>query len=345
MGATAIVSLNPRNMLPQRNEPEGVDMNRRVISIIFGLALLIASQEALALRCVNAANGSAVVAGTISTNIPVPADAVDGAVIWESTPRTITVTCSHDWTSVAEDVFLYVNPTGSGPAAGTTVGIRWAGYLYTQTSGTIHLNERIPAGMGETVTFPFTFSVVVLKNGSSPTGGLSTFNNFRVFQMDGRSGLNITPGYNINYVLNGSVRFVECLANLNFQPSNLVDFGSIPAVGTAGNVAVEREFMITAARACESPYALHIAFVPTTSTPNGVVSNATMYALDNGVGISILDAALGTPVPLDGTYVAFVDLLNTASASKAYRARLTRRLGTLAAGVFSATMLVTVEYY
>ncbi|GJG98151.1 fimbrial protein [Cupriavidus pauculus] len=306
---------------------------------------MIGSTSAWALRCVSASDGSALVTDTISTNIPVPADAPDGAVIWESSVRTIRVTCSHDWGANSESVYLYVNPSNAGPATGTSVGIRRGNQLYTQTNGRIQLDQTIPAGISQTVTFPLSFSVVVLKMGASPSNGVSTFSNFRVFQIDGQAGLNITPDYNINYVLSGNIRFVGCFVNLAFSPSSVVDFGRMLSAGTVGIVAAERNFSISATRGCNSPYQLSIAFVPTTSTPAGTVSGSDTYALENGVGLSIVDAASGATVPLDGTYSSFVNLMTVTSATKQYRARLSRRANPLAIGPFSATMVVNVEYY
>lgn len=215
---------------------------------------------------------------------------------------------------------------------------------FTRSQAVRSLLTRVPAGAGTTVSFNFTFSVAVLKKGTTPTSGISSFNNYRVFQMDGVGGLNATPNYNLNYIINGNVRFIGCFAGLSFSPSGTISMGTILAAGTAGQTAVERNFSLTANRTCDSPYKLNIALQPISSTPSGALSGTTMYVMDNKLGFSIIDPATNNPVPFDGTYSSFVDLTSSASATKNYRARLTRMSSKAVPGKFTISVVATLEY-
>lgn len=319
---------------------------RSLLAFLAGLCLLAVSTSSFALKCVETGTNSASVLGTISTNIPVPADAPNGTIIWESPTISVNITCSHDWGYNAEDVWMYVNPAKATVAPGTGVGIRTNGTLYQTTSGTMtqfDTGHVIPAGTSATAVFTFTFSVVVTKQGATPASGSASFNSFRVFQLDGSGGLNITPNYNLNYYLTGNVRFIGCFANLTFAPSNTVDFGTIPATGTLGEVASQGQVTLTATSACQSPYGLQIGFQPV----SGTLVNPTTWDIGSGwnVGISLIDPTTSTAVTLDGTPNSFVDLTSVSSASKTYNAQLTRLQTQSPTGQYSAVMMVNLFYY
>jgi hypothetical protein len=314
------------------------------LSLISGLMILLVSTQALALRCVNANDGSVAARDSITQNIPVPADASDGTLIWESPVRTISMTCSHDWSNNAEGVYLYVNPTGSAPAGGTEVGIRYNGQVYTQSSGRITTRNSIPAGAGNNTSFTFTFSVVVLKKGTAPVSGLSSFNNYRVFQMDGVEGLNATPNSNLNYFLSGNVRFIGCFASLAFSPSGTISFGRILANGTVSTEAARKSFSLSATRACSGGYRLRVGYQVISSTPSGT-AHPNSYQLSNGLEFSIRDAQTDAELPLAMVFTEFVDLSSAASGSKSYYAHLVRNRSQLAQGPFTISLVANLEYY
>jgi hypothetical protein len=311
------------------------------LACLVGLFSLLLSPAAFALRCMDASSGGTSIVQQIPTNIAVPADAVTGAVIWESPQYNITMTCTQDWGSGKTDVVsLYVNPANVPPATGTTIGIRWNGTVYQKSSGTVSLGQTL-GNSNPTATFPFSFSVVLLKSGDTPATGVATFSNYRVFQVDGSGGLNITPNVNLNFLLNGNVRFIGCNATLTFSPSSTVDFGAVSAVGAVGEIAAARPLTLTATRACTSPYALGVYFSPTVPS---TLADPSTWDLGNGVGVNLLDGVTGSLVPLDGSVSDFVDLSTLSTGSRSYTVQLKRLRANGTVGAYSGTMTVLLQY-
>jgi len=309
------------------------------------MLLLLAAPfgQAFALACLEQGTNSAIKKEILPANIGTPADAPDGAVIWESQNYTVNIRCWHDWNNQTEHVYFYVNPANQPIAAGTQVGVRYNGVVHTQGSGRIDTGHVIFAG--QDLNFTMTYSVLVLKNGPSPSSGTSSFGSgYRVFQLDGVEGLNATPNTNMNVVLSGSVRFIGCAADLTFAPDIVIHFGNTMAGGTPGSIIGDRTFSLTATRTCTSPYALRVAFRPMASTPGGAMHDASTYRLTNGVGLNIFDPALPDAAIPMATYQPFADMGAGLTAGKTYTARLVR-MAPLAPGAFTIEVIVDLEYY
>ena len=323
-----------------------VARSRAMNLLKFAMFLLLAAplSPAFALACVEQGTNATVKNEVLPANIAVPANAANGATIWESQPYTVNIHCWHDWGNSAEQVYFYVNPANQPIAAGTQVAVRYKNVVYTQSSGRIDTGFVVPT-MSD-LNFTMTYSVAVLKNGTSPSSGSSSFgaSGYRVFQVDGKDGINPNPNSNLNVVLSGTVRFIGCMADLTFAPSNVIDFGTMMAGGTPGSVIGDRSFSLTATRTCTSPYALRVSFRPVTSTPDGSMSDASTYQLSNGVGLNFLDPSLSDATIPMATYQPFVDMGTGLSASKTYKARLVRK-APLTAGAFTMNVVVDLEYY
>jgi type 1 fimbria pilin len=310
------------------------------VALWIGALLLVMSTSAVAMRCVDTVSRSLLISDQIPGNITVPADATDGEVIWESPVHAISITCDHDWGRINEGVYMYVNPAHDAIiAAGTAIGIRVNGQVFTQSSGRIYSGHDL-LETEDSVTFPFLFSVLVLKQGASPASGMTPFNDFRVFQLDGIQGINSRPDSNLNYLINGNVRFIGCFANLDFSPSDTVDFGTIRTQGTAGEVAVQKSVTLAASRSCTTPYGLDISFTPM----SGTLIDATTWDIGQGVSISLIDQQTSTAVPLDGSHQPFVDLSNVTSGSRPYVAQLKRLTSSATPGAFTASLMINLNY-
>ena len=314
-------------------------MNVKFVLAVLATMLMAVSGNAFALRCVDASNNNVHINDVISSNVAVPADEPNGAVIWESNTYNITARCSHDAQLITEGVYLYLNPESMTVGQGTQVGIRWNGTVYTQASGRIPLNQTISSSQ-DSVTFPFAFSVVVMKMGATPPSGYANFNRYAVFQMDGVGGLNSTPDSNLDFRISGNVRFIGCRAALSFSPSDTVDFGSIAANGDVGSEAARREITVTALRECQSPYSIRVSF-----TPSKTLSDPYTMAFGNGLGVGLVDKASGAAVALTGAKTNFVSLVNSNTDSKTYVARLTRLVTKVNTGPFNGALVLNLEYY
>lgn len=318
-------------------------MRAKLFSVLTTLTLLLVSGHASALACLQQGSNEAKIMESIPTNVAIPSDAADGSIIWESKTYTINVHCYHDWgPNSSEQVYFYVNPANQALAVGTKVGIRYNGSVSTQATGRVDTGKTILAG--QDLDFPMTFSVVVLKSGTSPASGLSTFSQFRAFQLDGVGGINANPATNLNFVIDGTVRFIGCMATLGFSPSDVIDFGSVDMAGASGSTAGERSFTLTATKTCASPYALRISFSPTSSTPSGAMLDDYTYKLTNGLGLTLLDAARGNQAIKAGQFTDFVDLSSSLTASNPYVVRLTRSQLPLTAGPFTVQYVIDLEY-
>ncbi|WP_395067762.1 hypothetical protein [Paraburkholderia silvatlantica] len=317
------------------------EMNtRKLFAVVAGLFLLLLSPAALALKCVDANSGGLSILQQIPSNIAIAADAPAGTVIWESPQFTVTMKCTRDWGVPTDGVYLYVNPGSVAPATGTEIGIRLNGTVYRQSSGRIYAGYTLQATASD-LTFPMTFTVVLLKTGTSPASGTAVFTSYRVFQVDGDQGLNAHRNSNLNFLLTGQVLFVGCYATLTFQPSSTIDFGTLLAVGVAGSVAATRPLTLTATRPCTSSYKLGVSFNATSPT---TLAGSGTWNLGNGMGVSLIDGITGSTVPLDGTVTEFVDLGRVATAGRSYTVQLSRLVANARVGAFSGTMTVLLDY-
>jgi len=303
--------------------------------------------QASALACLEAGTNANQVVVTLPANVAVAADAPNGTPIWESATYTMNVHCWHDWGGTAEAVYFYVNPVNQPLAAGTDVGIRFNGTIYTSASGRIATGYTLGAGTTTTVDFPITYTVVVQKSGATPASGTSSFgpSGFRVFQVDGSGGINSNPATNVNAVLMGSIRFICSSANLTFGPGNVVDFGTMTGL-TVGTTLTERAITMTATRTCTTPYALRASIRPNSSTPAGTMYDASTFRLTNGLGLSFVDAVTSNEVPMN-VYNDFGDMGTSLAISKTYRARVKQMdlASKLVAGTFTTEFVVDLEYY
>ncbi|POA97766.1 hypothetical protein C2134_13960 [Chromobacterium sinusclupearum] len=201
------------------------------------LALLLAMPlTSHALGCWNGSSSAGSVTSTFNLpgNLYVSANAPVGTIIWQSSLQNLQLYCEQ---SVGENVYFWVNPKNAVLAPGLQIGIIFNGRTYTQSSGAIDTGITVPRNGFVRTNLPY--SIVLLKTAGAPSSGSASINQYSVFQLDGKGGLNAHQGINFNQLINGSVTFTPggtCNLSANGQYTiNLptVAATQFPAVGSA----------------------------------------------------------------------------------------------------------------
>ncbi|ROL81473.1 hypothetical protein BLX41_04820 [Pseudomonas protegens] len=286
------------------------------IKLLSPLLLLLTALPATgyALSC-KSRDGSTEIVETIGAPLAIPANAPNGTIIWESEERTVDVVCNDDYNiKTSENIFFYVNPEKKNIGQGIQIGIRFNNKTIVQTSGAVSTGYQTGKicdksnnceNWGANIQLKFT--VFVQKFGAVPTSGtIQALSNYRVFQLDGREGLNTRPQSNINYVVNGlsNIRFVACEPDIKITPETL-DFGSISIKAVQINKVVgSRSFTVALNRWCDTPYTVNARFTPS----KGQILEDKLVPNDNpSVGISIRNLQSNTQAPF-GKWFKLTDL-------------------------------------
>lgn len=264
-----------------------------LVATLFACAALPATSYALACRV----DGSGSIADTapLGTALAVAADAPDGTIIWESGPRSVNVICADDYLHGREEVYFYLNPASVSIGQGIRAGIRYHSVPITQSSGkygTGFYSDRgctLASCVGwDKARFTLNFSVFIEKFGTTPQNGqASTLSQYRVFQLDGITGLNNRPNSNLNYIVTGvnDIRFVPCTPDLTITP-NVVSFPKPSRKAQIGEVASTAAFSLSLRKACDTPYTVSARFA---TTPGGgnVVNGLLVPTNNSSVGIAL----------------------------------------------------------
>lgn len=321
---------------------------------LLGLLLVAASCPATsyALSCKLDPSMEAVFKEALGTALAVPADAPDGTLIWESAPHSVPVICADDYeTGIKEDVYFYVNPAKANIGQGIRVGIRYNSQTITQNSGAVATGYNSLYGCTwanctgwDKARFTLTFTVFVEKHGETPSDGqASTLNEYRVFQLDGKGGLNLKPNSNLNYVITGmnNIRFVPCSPELTVSPS-VVNFGrALTSSAQVGQVARSANFSLDLVRTCDTPYAVSARFTPVSGSAS-VMDKLLVPASNSSVGIALTQLANNQSVPFN-SWFKLADLTIPGLIRNEFRADLMWRSAPIA-GPFEATALIDLYY-
>ncbi|HHA1933919.1 TPA: fimbrial protein [Enterobacter ludwigii] len=326
-----------------------------VVRILLVCVFLLLSQNALAMKCVNANNGQTVFTDTLA-QAAVPSSAPDGTLVWRSATQNLTIQCWEDWGgaySQTQPVYVYINPADATIGAGIVLGMVLNGHEFPDVS---NMNDKwkIP---GVTVpkcsnsdsnyckanystTFTLSYYITVKTNNSPPSGHYTGNNTFDFFQLDGSNGLNTTMNY--RYRLTGlqNIRFIGCSAEVNVQPS-VIDFGSIPIPSsvTADTLIKSKNFNINVSRSCNDPFALTALFTSTSTVENDKVKFNDMY-------LKLYDLTRNAFIDFSNLndLIDFADLTDVLEVNLPFRADLYWQGTTPTAGDYTPAITVTVFY-
>ncbi|MGL5603161.1 MAG: fimbrial protein [Silvania sp.] len=321
-----------------------IQAHLKKLIFIIGLSLLI-SNQALALRCQSADNGSLGFSENIGS-IAVPQSVPDGTVIWRSENRTMRISCWKDRGGEAENVYLYPNPLRLPLATGIEYGIVLNGNTIDMNAYQVALPITIPVCNYSSevcknsypVVFTFSYNVFIKKKGAA-TGYYSGFDAVNVFQLDGANGLNVEGNFTyVNYGLN-SIRFMPCSANISISP-NVITFDTVNAFNAAINevAAPEKTFTATVTKDCTAPFKLTAQY--TSPSP---LSDTTGLNLGNGLKLSLKNVNTSQYVDFSNV-TPFADMTSVMSATVPFTTRLTYLSTSPTVGDYSTSVTITVFY-
>ncbi|RJX81537.1 fimbrial protein [Pseudomonas sp. LS-2] len=306
----------------------------------------------MAMTCKTQGAGETVIRADLSSSVAIPATLPDGSAVWRSERLNIPVECSRNQPGGAEEVFLYLNPENLQIGQGIRAGLTLNGVDYVQAQGRIPTQQLLPAcsNAGEnlkacpSVSFSLPFSVFIQKFGPTPPSGVaSDLTDYRMFQIDGASGMTPVPDSNLNYVINnlGGLRFVACDAELRVMPET-VEFGDVAIRNVrVGEVATFQRFALATSRTCDSPFSLNARFTPVSGTLSGDV---LIPVNNDSIGIRITNAITDQPVPYHEPF-HITDLPEgNYSATADFNAELIWQNSVPRPGPFSAELMVDLFY-
>lgn len=321
---------------------------------LLGLLLIAAAcpSTSYALSCKLDPSKTAVFKEALGTTLAVPADAPDGTIIWESTERALPVICADDYEmGLDETVYFYINPAKVSVGQGIRVGIRYRSQVITQASGTISTGYSSFYGCNwanctgwDKARFTLNFSVFIEKFGKTPANGqASTASEYRVFQLDGKGGLNPKPDSNLNYVITGmnNIRFVPCSPELTITPSVVNFRRALTSSAQVGQVASSANFSLDLIRNCDTPYAVNARFTPVAGTAS-VIDKLLVPTQNTSVGIALTRQDSNQPVPF-GDWFKLSELTTPGLIRNEFRADLIWR-APATAGAFEASALVELFF-
>ncbi|BAO62800.1 hypothetical protein PPC_3453 [Pseudomonas protegens Cab57] len=303
-----------------------------------------------ALACVEDGTNSAITKEALGTALAIAADAPDGTIIWESGPRSAKILCKEDYEAGREGVYFYINPAKVSIGTGIRLGIRYNNQLITQSSGAFHTGFYSDHGCAwancqgwDKARFTLNFSVFIEKYGATPpTGQASQLTSYRVFQLDGKGGLNPRPNTNLNYVVTGmdSIRFVPCAPELTISPS-VVNFPRHSRKPSIGEVASSASFSLNLRKDCDTPYTVNARFA---TTPGGgsVINGLLVPPNNNSVGISLSRNDSQQPLPFNDWFT-LQTLMGKGQSHDEFRADLKWRSEPIP-GAFDAAVVVDMYY-
>ncbi|WDG54073.1 fimbrial protein [Pseudomonas chlororaphis] len=316
----------------------------------FTLLIMAFPATSHALSCVEQDSASAVIRETLGTALAVPADAPNGTIIWESSPRSTRVRCADNMeTGTRELVYFYPNPAQVSVGQGIRVGIRYNNTLITQATGKYSTGFDSMLGCNwincrgwNRADFTLSFTVYIEKYGAVPQSGQATTRSeYRVFQLDGVGGMNNPAPKNLNYLISGmqNIRFVPCSPNLTIAPSTVRLPRPSSHNAKNGALASSATFSLSTRKNCDTPYTVNARFTPKSGT---VINNLLVPTNNSSVGISLVRADNQEKIPFS-TWFKLTDLAGTSAVRTDFRADLIWRDKTVI-GPFDAAVAVDMFY-
>ncbi|WP_026145303.1 fimbrial protein [Pseudomonas asplenii] len=314
-----------------------------------GLLLLglLSPASCFALTCTLQGSGALVASADLGSSVAIPASSPNGTLVWRSEPLNLAVECVRQGAGAAEEIYLYLNPARQVVGQGIRLGLTHEGVDHRQSNGRIATGRSLPACSNAQgcapLSFNLGFSLFIEKYGPTPPSGVaSQLQDYRLFQLDGGSGPG-NDGNSLNYVVNnlGGLRFVACDAQLQVIPET-VDFGRIAIQNVVvGQVIERRPFALHTSRTCDTAFSLDARLKPVSGTLAGelLIPNG-----NDGVGIRIVRAGGGVPIPYNRSFHLAELLGSTHAATASFDAELLWNNDRPRAGPFSAEVVVDLFY-
>ncbi|UHM93579.1 fimbrial protein [Rahnella victoriana] len=308
------------------------------------LLLLLFSRHALALDCVEKGTGIVDKPAIPVGQLAIPANVPAGTKVWESNDITVTAYCDNVLGSAIDVVHFYFNPKSQSIGEGLRLGVSYNGQELEQDQQRTSTNST-PIQRGGSVTLDVTFRLYIKVTGTPPSAGYyQGTDQFTVFQLDGSSRVNNTPGAkNLKYNLSGlqGVRFLACGSDLKVWPeSQIVDFGAIQSTTLSRSSGISLPFAIRAVKqGCLDNFSLQAEF----STASPLLDN-TAIDLQNGARLMLYNDQ--DQLVVFNRYDDFAALNNVNEVTKNFSARLSAIPGrALTLGQFDASVIVKINYY
>ncbi|WP_054061928.1 fimbrial protein [Pseudomonas asplenii] len=308
---------------------------------------LLSPASCFALTCTLQGSGALVASADLGSSVAIPASSPNGTLVWRSEPLNLAVECIREGAGATEEVYLYLNPARQVVGQGIRLGLTLDGVDHRQSHGRIATGRSLPAcGNAQAcapLSFNLGFSLFIEKFGPTPPSGVaSQLQDYRLFQLDGGSGSG-SDGNSLNYVINnlGGLRFVACDAQLQVIPET-VDFGRVAIQNVVvGQVIERRPFALHTSRTCDSAFSLDARLKPVSGTLAGelLIPNG-----NDGVGIRIVRAGGGAPIPYNRSFHLAELLGSTHAATASFDAELVWNSDRPRAGPFSAEVVVDLFY-
>ncbi|WP_414501915.1 fimbrial protein [Zymobacter sp. IVIA_5232.4 C2] len=276
--------------------------------------------------------------------LAIPSNVPKGTKVWESDPIHVSATCDNPYYGT-DSVFFYFNPKKMSLGNGLKMGVSYNGQDLEEDGQRMSTGSKT-LGKGENITVSVDFRLYIKVAGTAPSSGYyDGGNQFTVFQLDGRGGINTNPGArNLKYTLSNlrSIRFLACGADLSVEPSDQeVNFGTLMQRNLVNGNKYQRPFSIRAQKqqGCSDNFSLKAEFL----TTNSLFENNSIN-LGNGTQLRLLDENQ-QPVTYN-EYQPFAEPNNVQSVTRNYNAEVSQRSGqSITLGAFQATTIVKVTYY
>lgn len=321
-----------------------------------GLLLAAAASPAIsyAMSCKLDPDNAIIFKEALGAALALPADIPDGTVIWESKQGSWAVVCEDDQkTATREPINIYINPANMNIGQGVRVGIRYKSQTYTQASGSISTGVNLYDGCSwiwvtckdnYKTRLTLNFQVFIEKFGNIPANGQpTTATEYRVFQLDGKEGLNSEPNKNLNYFITGvnNIKFIPCLPELNITPSTINFHPVLASSAKIGEVADSANFRIDLLKNCRTPYTINAQFTPVAGT-GSVIDKMLVPNQNTSVGIAITRQDTNQQIPF-GSWFKLTELTTAGLIRTEFRADLIWRAPSVP-GAFEASALIDLSF-
>lgn len=314
----------------------------RFITLFFSLGLF--AHTAQALDCVEASTGLVDMPAIPIGPLAIPSNTPPGTKVWESNDISMTAYCDNVLGAIIDVVHFYFNPKSQGIGEGLLLGVTYNGQDLELNEQKISTNST-PISRGQSVTIPITFRLYIKLTGDAPSSGnYKGADNFVIFQLDGSSGLNKTPGAkNVKYSLSGlqGIRFLACGSDITVYPeSQIVNFTNIQKKTLVEGTAVSLPFSIKATKqGCLDNFSLQAEF----STASPLIGDSAID-LQNGAKLTLYNDS--QQAIRFNYYDDFAELNNTNEVKKDFMATVSAIPGReILLGQFDADVIVKVNYY
>ncbi|WP_254611965.1 fimbrial protein [Serratia fonticola] len=312
------------------------------ITLFFSLGLF--AHTAQALDCVEADTGLVDMPAIPIGPLAIPSNTPQNTKVWESNDISMTAYCDNVLGTIIDVVHFYFNPRSQSIGEGLLLGVTYNGQDLEQDQQRASTNST-PIQRGESVTIPVTFRLYIKVNGLPPAGGYYLgANEFVVFQLDGSSRVNNTPGAkNVKYSLSGlqGIRFLACGSDITVYPeSQIINFATIQKKTLTEGGRVNLPFAIKATKqGCLDNFSLQAEF----STASPLVGDSAID-LQNGTKLTLYND-LQQAVRLN-YYDDFAELNNTNEVKKDFTATVSAIPGReIMLGQFDTDVIIKVNYY